>query len=231
LAKECAVSRIASLLVGFGGLLVGAALAWWLAPAVAQQNMAVPTRVGLIDLEYVLKNYQKFNRLADELNAEAKRKEEEIRALQDQLRGLIKQQQAQKPDSPLYAQLQAEATKKRAELEATVANAQRDFARRQANLYHSTYQEVEYVVSQFAQARGLTLVIRSSRDTEVSANDPQAVFREISRPVLYSHPSLDISDQILAILNSGNYSATPSSPAPRATLTPTAQEPELRPRR
>ncbi len=190
--------------------------------AVGQQASQIPTRVGLIDLDYVLKNYTKFNRLAEELTAQAKQKEAEIQRMQQELRSLIKQQQAQKPDSPLFAQFQEQATKKRAELEATVANAQRDFARKQAALYHDTYREVEAAVARYAQSIGLTLVIQTRRPGKVAPTDPQAVFREIARPVVYNHPALDITDEVLALLNRGT--STMAQPSGRSPL-PAARRP------
>ncbi len=205
---------VASGLVALGAVLLDR--------AVGQQASQIPTRIGLIDLDYVLKNYTKFNRLAEELTAQAKQKEAEIQRMQQELRSLIKQQQAQKPDSPLFAQYQEQATKKRAELEATIANAQREFARRQASLYHTTYREVEAAVARYAQSIGLTMVIQTRRPGKVAPTDPQAVFREIARPVVYSHPALDITDEVLALLNRG--SGTMAQPAGRSVL-PAAQRP------
>ena len=209
---------LVSVVSGIVGLVVSL-----LGQAIGQQTaVQVPTRIGLIDLDYVLKNYAKFNRLAEELTAQAKQKEAEIQRMQQELRRLIKQQQAQKPDSPLYAQYQEQATKKRAELEATIANAQRDFARKQASLYHTTYREVEAAVARYAQSIGLTLVIQSRRAGKVSPTDPQAVFREIARPVVYNHPAMDITDEVLALLNRG--SGTVAQPAGRIPV-PAARRP------
>jgi len=210
-----------------GVLTLGLAVfgaAFVLGRATAQQATAIPTRIGLIDLDHILKNYQKFQKLVEELNAEVRQKESDIRAMQNELQMLIKQQQAQKPDSPLYAQYQAEATKKRAEIEAAVANAQREFARRQAAIYHSTYSEIEAAVQRYAQSVGLTMVIRSSRPQPVSPNDPQAVFREMARPVVYSHPAHDITDQVLAILNRSAQVTSGTRQPPRLGR-PAAQSP------
>lgn len=212
------------------GLFAGALLLAFRATgnAQGQGSASAETRVGLIDLAHVLKNYTKFTRNTEEINAEAKKKEDEVKALQAEVRDLVKQQQELRPESSIYVKVANDATKKRAELEAMAQNAQREIARRQAGVLHQTYQEIEAAVQQYATARGLTLVLRTTRDADVSSANPQDVLQEINRPVVYSAPELDITEAIVQMLNRGSSTTPAASAKPAANTSPvrTATQPQ-----
>ena len=167
------------------------------------QNAApavMPARIALLDLGRIFKEYKKFNVLADTLKADAKDREQTLVQFQNQMKRLVDERKTRKPDSPDFQALEKELAKTKAEMEYTRDSAQREFIRREAELYHTIYQEAIAEVNRLAHQHQLTLVLRFSSD-EITAGDPQDVIKGINRWVLYSDPGMDLTQTVLNALN------------------------------
>ena len=158
-------------------------------------------RIALVDIAHIFKNYKKFTRLSDQMKADVKNRDQELRKLQESLQGLLKQRSQLTPGSTTYKQMEQKIAQNKAQLELMADTARREFQRREANLYYQTYREVEQVIQKYARSRGITLVLRNSRNDGVNQSNPQDVIKRVSQQVVYAQPTMDITEVVLAALN------------------------------
>lgn len=206
---------------------VGLSLVLWGASAAQVQGgrataqLGAEARVALVDVAYVFKKYDKFNRNYESMKKEVKQREQEITDAQTELKNLVAQKQQFTPDSTNYKQIDQKLAQKKAELELLAANSRQEFTQKEASLYHQTYQEVEAVIRTYAERNGITLVLRASRDEDASTSNPQEVIKEVSQQVIYALPGMDITEQVLATLNAKSAPITKDKPTGPTRTTPT----------
>lgn len=199
---------LASVALGVG-MLVGSRAGY------GQENKAaVPHQIGLIDMAHVFKEYKKFKALSDALKAEveavdndAKVKVEELQSLQAQLKsGTLAE------GSPDFAAKEQQLVTKAAELETFRKQKQREFLRKEADIYKQVYLEVQDAVQQYAQYFNYTLIMRFSRDQVEGAENPQEIIQSMNRPVVYHRNKDDLTEPILKYLND-QYAKVATRPA------------------
>ncbi|WP_437191391.1 OmpH family outer membrane protein [Planctomicrobium sp. SH527] len=190
-------------------LLVTFAISSFSGPLFAQQPAAPvtagPHQVGLIDMAYVFKNYEKFHFLSNSLqqeigqiDAEAKSRIESIRKIEQQLTG-----SSAPGSSSEVGNLEAELLKARTEMETFKLVSQREFIKKEAELYKAIYLEVDTAVQQYAAYYKYTLVLRFNRAVlSDDTADPQEITNGLNRQVIYFRPQDDLTDPILSYLNS-----------------------------
>ena len=193
------------MVAGVTGVLVCLSL-WWTGAALGQNrpsgSASFEAHVALVDLAYLFKNYEKFNRLSKELRDDVAAKEKEIAQAQKDLKLLQEKRNSFNPDTPNFKDADEQFGAKKVALERITDQYRRQFTQREASLYHQTYQEIEDAIAKYAEPKGITLVLRSSRDPEPgSASNPQEVMKEMSQQVLYALPQMDITSAILEMLN------------------------------
>ncbi|MCA9112333.1 MAG: OmpH family outer membrane protein, partial [Planctomycetaceae bacterium] len=162
-----------------------------------------PHQVGLIDMAEVFKDYEKFKNLREELQAEieqsdaqAKGKLEQMKNLQQQITsGQLKQ------DSPEYQNIEKQLLTMKGELESFRQVQQREFLRKESEIYKQVYLEVQDAVNKYAQHYNLTLIMRFNRNKVEEAENPQEVIQSMNRQVVFHRASDDITDPVLGYLN------------------------------
>jgi outer membrane protein len=164
-------------------------------------NTGADARVALIDIAHIFNNYGKFKNATEDLKADAKAREEDLAKVQADLKSLVAKRAQLNPDTPTYKDVEQKIATRKAEMELMADGFRREFTQREANVYHQTYQEVEAAVRKYSEAYGITLVLRAARTDDVSAANPKDVIKEVSQQVIYSTPEMDITDEILAMLN------------------------------
>ena len=103
---------------------------------------------------------------------------------------------------------------------------QREFLRKEAEIYKTVYMEVQENVQRYAKHYGYTLIIRFNRQSVDAAENPQEIITSMNRQVVYYREDDDLTDPILDYLNkqyggapSGG-AAAPAKEARRATQAP-----------
>lgn len=169
----------------------------------AGAKAAGPHQVGLIDMAEVFKDYEKFKNLREELQAEieqsdaqAKAKLEQMKTLQQQITsGQLKQ------DSPEYQNIEKQLLTMKGELESFRQVQQREFLRKESEIYKQVYLEVQDAVNKYAHHYNLTLIMRFNRNKVEEAENPQEVIQSMNRQVVFHRASDDITDPVLGYLN------------------------------
>lgn len=169
-----------------------------------------PHHVGLIDMAYVFKNYKKFELLRDDLKTDITASDQQASAKMQQLKALQEEMKSFKEGSPDYLSREERLVKMTADFESFRKVAQRDFMRKEAEIYKTIYLEVSDAVAKGADYFGYTLIIRFNRDGLDTASNPQAVIKSMNKQVVFHRTEDDITLSVLDFLNEQYTSKTKS---------------------
>lgn len=189
--KTCLFAILAALVLG-GNVLQ------------AQQPAAAtagPHKVGLIDMAHVFKNYKKFEALRNDLKAEIEKSDGQAKAMAAQIKKTQAEMKNFKEGSPEFAARERELAKLAADFEAFRKVAQRDFLRKEAEIYKTVYLEVSETVKLYAQYKKYTLIMRFNREGVGEKQNPPEVLQSMNKQVVYFEPGNDITNDVLNYLN------------------------------
>jgi len=215
------MKRIFSLLLGTFVLGCAIVATTRISAQTAPQPAAPPaqptTKIAVINLSYVVKNYQKYINFSNEMKATMQSYETRVKAKKLILETLAKD--APKPDLTPSA---------REKLEKDIKSAQRDLedvgnegkaviGKKTDEQLVLLYREIQDMAQRYAMARGFEMVLHFN---DALASSPQEYYsaQNVARKMqagalmpLYVHPGMDISYQVVQTLNA---SVKPTTPAP-----------------
>lgn len=176
-----------------------------------------PHKVALIDMAQVFKQYKKFEALREGLKNEIAGSEETIKADVEGIKALSAKLQMMTETSPGYAQAESQLASKAAEIDARRKVMQRDFLRKESQIYKEVYMEVQSAVKMYAEYYKYTLVLRFNRTELSQEDDARGVINGMNRQVVYHNPENDITDAVLEYLNKKyqNTAAAPGATSPQ----------------
>ncbi len=157
------------------------------------------TRVAVIDIPYVLKNYDPFKAELEnsqknhgELRKWAAEEGQKIRAEMGKL-------QQYKAGSPEYKAAEERIAEMQLRLKLDGAKREKAFIEAEAQAYYATYKKIEGVVSDFAFRNQIGLVVRFNRE-DINSADTRSIMSGVNRFVVFQN-RLDITDLVLDALN------------------------------
>lgn len=163
---------------------------------------AVPSKVALIDMAEVFRQYIKFQHLRTDLTEKIKAKDAEIQITVKKMQALQQKLQGNEiaKGSEDYQKLEKEYVQLGSDLEASRKQAQLELMREEAKNYHTVYLEVQTAVKTFSKHFGYTMVMRFNRE-ELDSNDPQKVIQGLGRQIVYHDAEDDITDGVIEYIN------------------------------
>ena len=205
-----------------------------MAPVQAQEKAAArPTapaasshQVGLIDMAHVFKNYDKFKAMTEDMQAEAKAAQTTAEGMVESMKATQAKMQGLAEGSADFAKKEEEILGMQSKLEAFRKVQQREFLRKEAEIYKVVYMEVQESVQKYAKYNKYTLIIRFNRQGVDAAENPQEIITSMNRQVVYYRENDDLTDVILKYLNDqyAKVSAGAEEPAREAKKTSPAVE-------
>ena len=159
-----------------------------------------PSTVALLDVGYVFKQNQHFNTLKESLKLELQRADAQMKAKRDSIIERAKALKELKIGTPDYKQLESQVAKMQADLQVEVQLMKKELMTKEAKIYHQVYTEIYQEVEAIAQQYGFAAVIQFNGD-EVTPENPEAIMRHISRPIVWHNASLDITPEVLKRLS------------------------------
>ena len=206
--------RLAVIAIASAAALVpSAASAQGAAPAAAAPRAAAATpasHTAVIDVGYIFKNHARFKTAMDKMKDEVLAAENALKAERDRINGMMEQLKGFNVGTAEYKKLEAEVAKAQGDFNVNAQLQKKDFMDREAKVYMQVYAEIEQAVSQFARQHGIAVVHRFDGDP-VDASDRNRILGNITRPIVYHDPQVDITSDILRMLNT-----TPVAGAPAA---------------
>ncbi len=154
---------------------------------VTEKKSVSPIAIGVVDTQWLLKESKLGQRVTETLNVFMKDRQTLIELEQKELRNLESQLLRQGSVLSQSAQQQREEQFRRrmGEYQQKVANMNQEVQAKQGQLFLEFRESVDAIIENFAQRRGLALVMEKGANT----------------PTRYYQPSLDISKEVLAELN------------------------------
>lgn len=208
------------------GVLAFPATAWGqtrpAAGGTAAPAAKVPHQVGLIDMAYVFKNYSKFDALRADLKTEIEDGEAKMKAMVEEIQQIQATMKTFAEGSDKFTNAEKQLAGKSAEAEAFRRAMQRDFLKKESQIYHTVYMEVSDAVRRYAEHFQYTLVIRFTRD-DLNTDNPQELIQGMNRQVVYHRGEDDITLSVVEFLNRNYEKASGGAArAPATTARPAA---------
>lgn len=179
-----------------GGAIAAAATSF----AKAQQPAGPATHVAVIDVGYIFKHHARFKAAMEKMKDEVMQAENSLKAERDRVNGLMEQLKGFKVGTPEHKQLEAEIAKAQGDFNVTAQLQKKDFMEREAQVYMQVYQEIEKAVERFAQQHRIAAVFRFDGEPIDGSNRDQ-ILRGITKPIVYLEPGIDITPDVLKMLN------------------------------
>jgi outer membrane protein len=178
-------------------------------------------QVGLIDMAYVFKNYEKFKASTQDLQANIKAADDKAKAQVEAMKNLQEKLASLTAGSAEHQKVESDLIGMQTKLETFRKTSQLEFLRREADIYKTVYLEVAQSVEQYSKHYKYTLIMRFNRAPVETAENPQEIIQSMNRQVVYYRTQDDITDQILGYLNeqfkaNGGSAATATKPATAA---------------
>lgn len=184
-------------------------------PAAATPAAAAPAhQVGLIDMAHVFKNYDKFKSMTEDMQADAKAAQADAEAMVEEMKQIQTKMQSLQEGSDDYIANETKILTLQTKLESFRKVQQREFLRKEAEIYKTVYMEVQENVQRYAKHYGYTLIIRFNRQSVDSAENPQEIITSMNRQVVYYRDQDDLTDPILDFLNKQYGEASGGAAAP-----------------
>ena len=192
-----------------------------------QARALAPAVIGSIDMDAVFKGYEKVDFIRKQIEAEANLKKGELGKIMSQAQQIAKEMESLQPGSPDFKERDSKLTKMRVELDGSREQAQREFASREAEALGTIHKEIQAMVEAVAKYNHMTYVVRISSEP-ITSGDPNSVLAAMSRSVVYSDPSTDVTQVVVRMLNkkyketSGVKGTTDPDTAPASATTTAA---------
>lgn len=186
----------------------------------------VPVRVAVLNINKVLKNFNKAQQLNTMISGKVNSYGMQINAKRDEAAKL--QAEGQKTIDPAQAeQIKKRLTQLEREMQDLDAEARKDVGAQQGTIAVGIYRDIEGVVQRVAVANGFDLVLSYPDATTESDlySQPNVVRKLASQAAipLFYKPHIDISDAVVQTLNA----TFPVAAPPAAAQTPPAVNPAL----
>jgi Skp family chaperone for outer membrane proteins len=156
--------------------------------------------VAVIDVGYIFKNHARFKQAMDKMKDEVLAAENGLKAERDRINAMMEQLKGFNVGTPEYRKLEGEVAKAQGDFSVNAQLQKKDFMEREAKVYMQVYTEVERAVSQFAREHGIAVVHRFDGEA-VDSSDRNRILGNITKPIVYHDPQVDITPDILRMLN------------------------------
>jgi Skp family chaperone for outer membrane proteins len=176
------------------------------APRPAAQGPSNLTAV--IDVGYIFKNHARFKDAMDKMKDEVLAAENGLKAERDRINGLMEQLKGFNVGTPEYRRLEGEVAKAQGDFNVNAQLQKKDFMEREAKVYMQVYAEIERAVAQFSREHGIAVVHRFDGEP-VDASDRNRILGNITKPIVFYDPQIDITPDILRMLNGAPVAAQP----------------------
>jgi Skp family chaperone for outer membrane proteins len=168
--------------------------------------------IAVINLAYVLRNYEKSAEAQEKLRAMIKEFEWRIGRLNKKLEACAKEMQQASLKPAEREEKEKEARDLQRQIQDLNDEARRTVGRKQGELLVEVYKDVQRAAARYAREHDLDLVLHyNDAVTEAEADSPPAIERKVGGagclPLYVRSRAVDVSDKILALLNNGGRAA------------------------
>jgi Skp family chaperone for outer membrane proteins len=168
--------------------------------------------IGTIDMEQVLKNYDKFKVGMEAIEADGIARQNDLMKLGNEMNNEMEKLRKLQPGHPEQKKVEQRISELKAQGQATKEQAQLDLSRKEAEVFATTYNEIKRMAKGVADQRGINMVVQASA-ADVSASNPKSIEAALFRTVIYSDSKVDLTQDVTYYLN--YYYRKSGGPAPK----------------
>ena len=158
------------------------------------------TKVAIVDVGAIFKQHTYFAQQLEALKAKADGFKAEAVKAQQALAQSAEGLQFLRPEKDDYRVKQTELAQKAAALQVEQNGLMQKLMEEEAMLHFKTYQQVNDLISQYCDAKGIQLVIRYSGQ-EMDLDQRGSVMQRVNSSVIYHDPANDITQAIVGQLS------------------------------
>lgn len=168
-------------------------------PAAGVKASAVAV-IGTIDMESALKQYEKYKSEMDAMKAEVLGREKDLMKISEEGKQVGDMMGKFQPGSPDFKRLENKLSQLKAQFQVAREQAQSELAQREADVLAKIIGEIQGMSAAVAKRHGMTFVVRATREP-INSSNPNSVMEAMSRAVVYSDPTTDITNEVVNYLN------------------------------
>lgn len=182
------------------GCLYSLAVAEGPLPTRPMQSGAGP-RLALLDVTRIFKAHERFKLQMNDMKRDVEAAEKMVRTERDDINKTATEVLPRfEKGTQQYAETEEQLANRQAKLAVLVQRTKNEFLQREATIYHNVYQEIWQATDYFCKQNSIDMVLRFNGEP-VDVQRPDSVLTFINKPVVWYDPGLDITDQILAVVN------------------------------
>jgi Skp family chaperone for outer membrane proteins len=164
------------------------------------QARAAGTNVAILDINYIFKNNPRLKQKLDELNGDVARANEAVKKTREDLVKAEEELRGYKKGTPEYKEQEEALAKRAANFDTDVKLQRRELQERGVKIHYEAYQEILSATENFCNRAGIDLVIQFNGD-QPNVDNPENLMSHIYKTVVWHRPAIDITPEILKILN------------------------------
>lgn len=177
-------------------------------------------RLAVVDTTHILKNYQKYEDLQQEVREAAEAAQNKAKGMIEQARSIQEQLQSGEleSESEEFMKKERQVISLSSKLEVYNALAKKELKKKDAETLAKVYLDVQNAMAAYAEQNGYTMIMRFRRDFE-GLDDAQRTGQVINQTIVRYEGADDITDSVLAWLNQ-QYQAQLNTTAAKKPTTP-----------
>ena len=156
---------------------------------------------GFIDMQHVLDNYQKNAELTAKFTSDLKTAFDQMKTVEEAIQLEREELGTLRPGSTKHGELQRSIAIKEMGFDYDQKLLARRVDAKRADMWRELYSGIQTACEQVAKQRGLDAVLTMSRSLPDGATEQEAQAQITVRPVIYFDKSLDVTADVLAVLN------------------------------
>jgi Skp family chaperone for outer membrane proteins len=158
-------------------------------------------KVGVVDLQGVTMKFDKWLRLAKKLEDESKASSDKMEKMEAEGAALQESLKQYEPGSPKHTETQIEISKRQIELKTFFENEQKRLKEMAEKLGGELVDNIEEVVKEYGRQNSFTLIIKKEETQPQGRNWDELRSYVVRKTVMFYDPNIDITGEIIKILN------------------------------
>lgn len=181
-------------------LLVGLSLAICVSAQAQEDPPNMQGAIVVLDVALVFKSHEPFKQQIEAIQLKAEELKAEVESRQQKMRADAQAAMENfNPNSPERQAAEAKFEQDMAGLRTYARQAEADLMAQEATVYYETYQQMQSVVAEFAQAWNLALVLRFDSSPIIPENR-NSVIAGVNRAIVY-HKDRDLTPHVISRMN------------------------------
>jgi len=169
-------------------------------PQPIPQSALVPATFGTIDIQLVMKNYDKVKVKSEKFQADAMAEQEKLLKLQAEGKNAVERLQRFKPGTDDYKKITEELSDIKAKLDSKKEQLQAEFQMREVEAMVDTFNEIQQMTEAVAKKYKMAYVVKHSREP-LTMSDRESVMASMSQALMFADGATDITKEVTYYLN------------------------------